>query len=265
MAVNEAMEKIHNNKVLNVLAKPILNVDWLCASASPNPNRWSDKCPSREITVDEINEMVDAFAKTAKLCQEAGVDGVEIHAVHEGYLLDQFTLKYANQRTDDYGGSFENRYRFPAEIVKAIKKECGEDFPVSLRYSVVSKTKGFRQGALPGEDYVEAGRDMEESERAVKYLQDAGYDMLNCDNGTYDAWYWAHPPIYMPENCNLADVEHIKKFVDIPVICAGRLDPETAADSVAGGRLDGAGFARQFLADQQWITKLMADEGDDIR
>lgn len=85
--------------------------------------------------------------------------------------------------------------------------------------------KGFRKGALPGEDYVEAGRDMAESERAAKYLQDAGYDCLNCDNGTYDAWYWAHPPVYMPENCNLADVEHIKKFVDIPVICAGRLDP----------------------------------------
>jgi 2-enoate reductase len=69
--------------------------------------------------------MIDAFAKTAKLCQEAGVDGVEIHAVHEGYLLDQFTLKYCNQRTDEYGGSFENRYRFPVEIVKAIKKVCG--------------------------------------------------------------------------------------------------------------------------------------------
>lgn len=67
---------------------------------------------------------------------------------------------------------------------------------------------------------------MEESERAAKYLQDAGYDMLNCDNGTYDAWYWAHPPGYMPENCNLEDVEHIKKFVDIPVVCAGRMTPQ---------------------------------------
>ena len=134
------------------------------------------------------------------------MDGVEIHAVHEGYLLDQFTLKYVNQRTDEYGGSFENRYRFAVEIVKEIKKVCGQDFPVSLRYSVESKTKGFREGALPGESFTEAGRDMAESEKAAKYLQDAGYDMLNCDNGTYDAWYWAHPPIYMPENCNLEDV-----------------------------------------------------------
>ena len=263
--ISEMMEKLYTNKALRVLSKPFMDLDKITATASPSPNRWSDKVPSRAMTVEEIHKFVEAFAKCSKMLKDAGVDGVEVHAVHEGYLLDQFTLGYVNKRTDEYGGSFENRYRFAVEIVQAIKRECGKDFPVSLRYSVISKTKGFRSGALPGEEYTEVGRDMEESEKAAKYLQDAGYDCLNCDNGTYDAWYWAHPPIYMPENCNLADVEHIKKFVDIPVICAGRLDPETAADSVAGGRLDGAGFARQFLADQQWITKLMADEGDDIR
>lgn len=263
--ISSMMEMLYTNPALRALSKPFMDLDKITATASPSPNRWSDKVPSREMTVAEIQEFVDAFAQTAKLLQDAGVDGVEVHAVHEGYLLDQFTLKYVNKRTDQYGGSFENRYRFPVEIVQAIKAACGKDFPVSLRYSVVSKTKGFRQGALPGEDFVEAGRDMEESEHAAKYLQDAGYDMLNCDNGTYDAWYWAHPPIYMPENCNLADVEHIKKFVDIPVVCAGRLDPRTAADSIAAGRLDGAGFARQFLADPAWVTKLAAGREEDIR
>ena len=263
--ISSMMEMLYTNPALRALSKPFMDLDKITATASPSPNRWSDKVPSREMTVAEIQEFVDAFAQTAKLLQDAGVDGVEVHAVHEGYLLDQFTLKYVNKRTDQYGGSFENRYRFPVEIVQAIKAACGKDFPVSLRYSVVSKTKGFRQGALPGEDFVEAGRDMEESERAAKYLQDAGYDMLNCDNGTYDAWYWAHPPIYMPENCNLADVEHIKKFVDIPVVCAGRLDPRTAADSIAAGRLDGAGFARQFLADPAWVAKLAAGREEDIR
>ena len=263
--ISQMMETLYTNKFLRVVSKPFMNLDKITATASPSPNRWSDKVPSREMTVEEIHQLIDAFAQSAKLLKDAGVDGVEVHAVHEGYLLDQFTLLYVNKRTDEYGGSFENRYRFAVEIVQAIKKACGKDFPVSLRYSVISKTKGFRQGALPGEDYVEAGRDMAESERAAKYLQDAGYDCLNCDNGTYDAWYWAHPPIYMPENCNLADVEHIKQFVDIPVICAGRLDPRTAADSVAAGRLDGAGFARAFLADQQWIVKLQEDREDDIR
>ena len=265
LAINDIMVKALHNKALATVLKPALDVSYLTASASATPNRWQESCISRPLTQKEIHKMVEAFAKTAKLCMDAGVDGVEIHAVHEGYLLDQFTMKYTNQRTDEYGGSFENRYRFPVEIVKAIKKACGDDFPVSLRYSVVSKTKGFGKGALPGEDYVEVGRDMEESERAAKYLQDAGYDMLNCDNGTYDAWYWAHPPIYMPENCNLEDVKHIKKFVDIPVVCAGRMVPETAAEAIAAGEIDGVGFARPFLADQAWVTKLMEGRPEDIR
>lgn len=266
LAINDIMIKALKNKALGTLLKPVLDVSYLTASASATPNRWYDECISRPLKVEEIKKMIDAFAKTSKLCMDAGVDGVEIHAVHEGYLLDQFTMKYTNLRTDEYGGSFENRYRFPVEIVKAIKKECGEDFPVSLRYSVVSKTKGFGKGALPEEkDFVEVGRDMEESEKAAKYLQDAGYDMLNCDNGTYDAWYWAHPGPYMPQNCNLEDVAHIKKFVDIPVVCAGRMSVDEAAKAVGNGDIDAMGVARQFLADPAWVTKLMQDDLSSVR
>ena len=199
LAINDIMVKAMHNKALATVMKPVLDVSYLNASASATPNRWEDSCISRPLTTKEIHQMVEAFAKTAKLCKDAGVDGIEVHAVHEGYLLDQFTMKYTNFRTDEYGGSFENRYRFPVEIVKAIKAACGDDFPVSLRYSVLSKTKGFGKGALPGEDYVEVGRDMEESERAARYLQDAGYDMLNCDNGTYDAWYIARQFLSDPE------------------------------------------------------------------
>ena len=263
--ISSMMEMLYTNKVLNVLAKPVMNLSKITASASPSPNRWSDKVPSRELTKKEIEFFIQAFAKSAKLCKDAGVDGVEIHAVHEGYLLDQFTLKYVNKREDEYGGSLENRYRFAIEIVKAIKKVCGDDFPVSLRYSVVSKTKGFREGALPGEEYVEAGRDFEESIKAAKLLQEAGYDMLNCDNGTYDAWYWAHPPIYMPENCNLEYVEKLKPYVDIPLVAAGRMTLEAGAKSVKEGKLDGVGFARNFLADPEWFTKVLNDEEKEIR
>ena len=264
LAINDIMVKALHNPALATLMRPVLDVDYLTVSASATPNRWDDSCCSRPMTVREIRQIVDAFARTAKLCRDAGVDGIEVHAVHEGYLLDQFTMPYSNQRTDEYGGSLENRYRFPVEIVQAIKAACGKDFPVSLRYSVVSKTKGFGQGALPGEDFVEVGRDMAESEIAARYLQDAGYDMLNCDNGTYDAWYWCHPPQYMPENCSLDDVAHIRQFVDIPVVCAGRMDPETGARAVAEGRIDAMGVARQFLTDPQWITKLLQDDTDAI-
>ena len=264
-AIPDSMLLLHKNPVLRTIAKPIIDTSHELASPSALPARWAPDITTRPMTVKEIHEIVEAFAKTAKLCKDAGVDGVEVHAVHEGYLLDQFTLKYTNKRTDEYGGSFENRYRFATDIVKAIKERCGKDFPVSLRYSVESKVKDFRVGAVPGEEYTEIGRDMEESKKAAKYLQDAGYDMLNADNGTYDSWYWAHPPQYMPQNCNLEDVAEMKKAVDIPVVCAGRMDPEAGAQAVAEGRIDAMGVARQFLADSEWVTKLIENRVEDIR
>mgnify|MGYP002521113118 CR=1 FL=1 len=263
-SIPNSMVPILKNKFLSGLLKPVINLSRLCASPSKLPSRWYPQYTCRELKAKEIRQMVKAFAKTAKKCKEAGVDGVEIHAVHEGYLLDQFTLPYTNKRTDEYGGSFENRYRFATDIVKAIKEVCGKDYPVSLRYSAVSKTKDFCKGAVPGEKYTEIGRDMKESEKAVKYLQDAGYDMLNTDNGTYDAWYWAHPPEYMPENCNLKDVSHIKSFVTIPVVCAGRMDAKTASKAISDGKIDAMGVARQFLTDSHWVTKLKEDRIEDI-
>ena len=266
MAINGWMTTLAKNDVLNKLASPIVDVQYCCASASATPNRWAEDVTSRPLTVAEIQEMVVAFGKTAKRLREAGVDGVEIHAVHEGYLLDQFTMSNWNYRTDQYGGSFENRFRFPVEIVQEIKKQAGADFPVSLRYSVVSKTKAWGKGAMPYEtDFEEWGRDMEESERAVKYLGDAGYDMFNCDNGTYDAWYWAHPPQYMPDNCNLEYVKHIKKFTDKPVVCAGRMDPVKAAEEIAAGTIDAVAIARQNLVDHEWVHKIMEGRQDEIK
>ena len=264
-AITELVAPLHKNNLTRALIKPVLDTNHELASPSPQPSRWAHDIICPEMTVEQIHEIIEAFAKTAKLCKEAGVDGVEVHAVHEGYLLDQFAMEFFNKRTDEYGGSFENRYRFAAEIVKAIKAECGDDYPVSLRYSVESKLKGFCEGAMPGEDYVEVGRSMEESEKAAKFLQDAGYDMLNADNGTYDSWYWAHPPMYMPQNCNLEDVAHIKKFVDIPVVCAGRMEPDVGAAAVAEGKIDGVGIARQFLVDPEWVTKLIEDRLEDIK
>ena len=264
-AITELVAPLHKNKFTRAIVKPIIDTSHELASPSPQPSRWAHDIECPEMTLEQIHALIEAFAKTAKLCKDAGVDGVEVHAVHEGYLLDQFSMEFFNKRTDEYGGSFENRYRFATDVVKAIKEACGEDFPVSLRYSVESKMKGFCEGAMPGEDYVEVGRNMAESEKAAKYLQEAGYDMLNADNGTYDSWYWAHPPMYMPQNCNLEDVAHIKQFVDIPVVCAGRMEPDVGALAVAEGRIDAVGVARQFLADPAWITKLIEDRLEDIR
>ena len=264
-AITELVGPLHKNKFTRAIMKPVLDTSHELASPSAQPARWAPDIICPEMTVHQIHEIIEAFAKTAKLCRDAGVDGVEVHAVHEGYLLDQFAIEFFNKRTDEYGGSFENRYRFAAEVVKAIKAACGDDFPVSLRYSVESKLKGFAKGIVPGDDAPEMGRNMAESEVAAKYLQDCGYDMLNADNGTYDSWYWAHPPMYMPQNCNLDDVAHIKNFVDIPVVCAGRMEPDVAAEAIAEGKIDGMGVARQFLADPEWITKLIENRLEDIR
>lgn len=264
-AITELIGPLHKNKFTRAIMKPIIDTSHELMSPSAQPARWAPDIICPEMTKAQIHETIEAFAKTAKLCKDAGVDGVEVHAVHEGYLLDQFAIEFFNKRTDEYGGSFENRYRFAAEVVKAIKGVCGDDYPVSLRYSVESKMKGFCEGAMPGEDYEEVGRNMAESERAAKYLQDAGYDMLNADNGTYDSWYWAHPPMYMPQNCNLDDVSHIKKFVDIPVVCAGRMEPDVGAKAIAEGKIDAMGVARQFLADGAWVKKLIDNRVEDIK
>ena len=264
-AITELVGPLHKNKITRAIVKPIIDTSHELASPSEQPSRWAPDIICPEMTVEQIHEIIEAFAKTAKLCKDAGVDGVEVHAVHEGYLLDQFAIEFFNKRTDEYGGSFENRYRFAAEVVKAIKESCGADFPVSLRYSVESKLKGFAKGIVPGDNAPEMGRDMAESERAAKYLQDCGYDMLNADNGTYDSWYWAHPPMYMPQNCNLEDVAHIKKFVDIPVVCAGRMEPDAAAEAIGEGKIDGMGVARQFLVDPEWVTKLLEGRLEDIK
>lgn len=229
-------------------------------------NVWNRDIYHREMTREEIHERVAAFGKAAKMCQDAGIDGIEIHAVHEGYLLDQFAIKAMNTRSDEYGGSLQNRLRFTCEIIQEIKRVCGNDYPVSVRYSVASKMKGWNQGALPGEEYTEFGRSLEESPRAARILQEAGCDALNADNGTYDSWYYPHPPVYMPLECNLPEVAYIKNYVDIPVFCAGRMhEPETAAQSVASGKIDGVGLARPLLADSEWPNKVQGGKAEDIR
>lgn len=115
---------------------------------SPIQHRWLDKT-CRGLTVDEIHELVRDFGEGAYNAKRAGFDGVQIHAVHEGYLIDQFAISLFNQRTDEYGGSLENRLRFAREIVEEIKRRCGQDFPVMLRYSPKSFIKALREVRCP--------------------------------------------------------------------------------------------------------------------
>lgn len=237
-----------------------------CVAPSPTSNRWVPDVQCRELTTAEVEQIVAKFAESAKIAQESGFDGVEIHAVHEGYLLDCFTMTLFNQRTDKYGGDLKGRLTFAIEIVQAIKKECGENFPVILRFSIKSYVKALLQGGLPGEDFEELGRDITESLEAAKILEEAGYDAFDVDAGTYDSWYWAHPPMYFKKGMYLPLAEELKKVVQVPVMVAGRMDdPDIAVKALEGSILDAVGLGRQLLTDPDYPNKLKNDRIDSIR
>lgn len=232
---------------------------------SENPNRFNPEMIHREMTLEEIKNLIQKFIASAAIAKKAGFDGVEIHAVHEGYLLDQFAIALFNRRTDEYGGSLENRLRVATDIVKGIKKACGEDFPVSLRFSLKSCMKDVRQGGLPGEEYQEAGRDIEEGIEAAKILVKAGYDCLNADAGTYDSWYWNHPPMYFEDGMYREFGEILKKHVEVPIILAGRMEDPVMASEAIGTSCDIVGYGRPLLADSEIISKLKTGREDEIR
>jgi len=232
---------------------------------SPIQHRWLDKT-CRPLTKEEINEIVVQFGKGAYNAKRAGFDGVQIHAVHEGYLLDQFAISMFNNRTDEYGGSLENRLRFAREVLEEIKRTCGDDFPVTLRYSVKSFIKDWRVGGLPGEEFVEKGRDIEEGIEAAKLLVEYGYDALDVDVGSYDAWWWSHPPMYQEKGLYIPYAKMVKDAVDVPVICAGRMDdPDLASEAVMNGACDIVSLGRPLLADPDYVNKLKAGDTASIR
>ncbi len=232
---------------------------------SEQGNRFDPRITHREMTVDEIKLMIKQFITSAAIAQKSGFDGVEIHAVHEGYLLDQFAISIYNQRTDEYGGSLENRLRVATEIVKGIKHVCGPDFVVSLRYSLKSCMKGLRQGGLPGEEYEEAGRDIEEGIEAAKILEAAGYDALNVDVGTYDSWYWNHPPMYFGKGVYNEFGKILKDHVNIPIILAGRMDDPEMANNAIGDCCDMVSYGRPLLADAEYVRKIRYQKEKEVR
>ena len=232
---------------------------------SPIPHRWLDKT-CRELTRDEIHKIIESFGKGAFNAKRAGFDGVEVHAVHEGYLIDQFAISFFNHRTDEYGGSLENRLRFAKEIREEIAKICGWDFPVAVRFSPKSMLKDWRKGALPNEEFEEKGRDLEEGLQTAKLLEAYGYDALDVDVGCYDAWWWNHPPMYMEKGPYRKYAKLVKETVKIPVFMAGRMDtPEMAESCVKDGTCDVISLGRPLLADPDYVKKLRANHVCEIR
>ncbi|MBC7325953.1 MAG: FAD-dependent oxidoreductase, partial [Moorella sp. (in: Bacteria)] len=213
-----------------------------------------------------VETLVKRAGEAAEIAVEAGFDGLEIHAMHEGYLLDQFTIALFNRRTDKYGGNLRGRLTFPIEIVQEIKKRVSREFPVLLRFSIKNYIKDWRQGGLPGEEFTEKGRDVEEALAAARILEEAGYDGFDADAGSYDAWFWAHPPLYQEHGCYLPLSRRLKEAVKVPVIVAGRMEvPGLAEEALATGKADMIAIGRGLLTDHEWANKAMAGQVNRIR
>jgi 2-enoate reductase len=234
-------------------------------SASAIPYYWNPALTCKELTVEEVERLAKAFGPISHILAEAGIDGVELHG-HEGYLFDQFTTGLWNHRSDRYGGNLPGRLYFPIEVLKEIKKQVGDNFPVQYRFALKHYIKGYNTGALPGEEYVEAGQNIEEGLRMAKILEEAGFDALHVDAGCYDSWYWPHPPGYQKHGCMIDMAEEVKKVVKIPVIAVGRLDiPELAEQVIAEGKADIVAVGRGLLADPFWVKKIEEGQPEQIR
>ena len=219
---------------------------------------------SPELTRDQIKSKIESVVKASKIAKDSGFSGVEVHSIHWGYLLDQFALSMMNHRTDEYGGSLENRLRAAREILEGIKQECGSDFPVSMRLGLKTFVKGFEQASLTGEE--EIGRTLEEGIAIAKLLESYGYDCLNVDTGIYDSFYYACPPMYMPKGYLVELAAKAKEAVNIPILAGGRMnEADIAEKAIRDGKIDAVVLGRAALADPEYPNKVLTGHTEKIR
>ena len=221
-------------------------------SASENPLVFQPDMKTKELPIEAIKELVKCFGRAALRAKESGFDCVEIHA-HTGYLLDQFMSKVWNRRTDKYGGNFDNRMRFPLEVIEEIRKMVGDDYPILFRITLDHKFQG--------------GRTLEDGEglKMIKVLDKAGVDGFDVDIGSYESIDWIFCSTYLGDACYEDVALATKKVTNKPVICAGNYTPETAAQSVEAGNTDYIMIGRGLIADPYFPNKLMYDREEDIR
>lgn len=217
-------------------------------SAIPDPHL---QVMPRELTVEEIKDIEQMFIKAAIRSQNAGYDGVELHGAH-GYLIGQFISPFSNRRTDLYGGDLSGRMRFPLNIVRGIKRELGNNFPVLFRMSA--------------DEFVEGGVHLDEAKQIARLLQDAGVDALDISSGVYASMSTILEPMSYPEGWRVYLAENIKKEVHIPVITVGVIrSPEVAEGIIADGRADFVALGRTLIADPEWPFKALEGRTEDIR
>jgi 2,4-dienoyl-CoA reductase-like NADH-dependent reductase (Old Yellow Enzyme family) len=211
---------------------------------SPIPAPAVVKGIPKELTVEEIAELVSSFGDAARRCRDAGFDFVEVHGAH-GYLINQFLSLNSNHREDAYGGSFDNRIRFFLELLADIKAKAGADFPVGLR--------------INGEDYIDGGWTLADALRLAPILERNGADYLHVSAGVYGSTQLTIPSMYVAHGCFVHLAEAVKQVVDIPVVGVGRIkSPELADRILKEGRADVVAMGRALIADPMLPEKARA-------
>lgn len=203
----------------------------------------------KELSASQIKDTIKDYVRCAKLAKKANYDGVEIMG-SEGYFICQMINKRVNKRDDEWGGSYENRIRFPLEVVRQIRKAVGEDFILMFRLSML--------------DLVEDGSEMDEVIQLAKELEAAGVTIINTGIG----WHEARIPTIVTSVPRAAFVEvtgKVKAEVNIPVVASNRINmPETAEEVLSSGKADMISMARPFLADSEWVNKAQENRADEI-
>jgi len=202
------------------------------------------------MTIDEIQEIVEAFGDAAVRAKKAGFDAIELHGAH-GYLIGSFLSRQTNVREDAYGGSFENRLRFGLEVIANIRKKVGKEFPLLMRMSVIQ--------------HVEDGITLEEGLSAAVAYEAAGVDAIDVSQGCYSSLPYTVPPYFLPLGINVSLAEAVKKSVKIPVVVAGRITtPELAEEILQAGKADFISMGREQLADPDFVKKTASGRADEI-
>lgn len=203
---------------------------------------------NRELSVNEIKRIICQFIEGAVRVKKAGCDGVELHAAH-GYLIQQFLSPNTNKRTDQYGGSLENRMRFLLEIIDGIRSNCGKDFPIVVRLTVDEMYSEIGQNGK--------GYNLEEGIKMAKILNDKGIDAIDVSSAAYDTFnYWLEPTTFTPGWRKYLASE-VKKVVDIPVIAANLIrSPKQAEMQLEEGTQDFISLGRPLIADPHWPNKV---------
>ena len=205
----------------------------------------------KELTEDEVWDLIDKFGEGARRAREAGADAVELHGGH-GYLLAQFMSPESNKRTDSFGGSLEGRMKFPLEIIKSVRSKAGADFPILFKIS--------------GQEMTTGGTTLEETVMMASILEDAGVDCICVSRGSYSSVFWIEPPSGLPPGVWIFDVEAVKRAVSIPVMAVGKIgDPLIAEHILKQGKADLLAMGRALIADPDLPNKAAEGRFDDIR